>query len=27
LTLQYLLNYTGEWVEPAQTNYHGFDML
>jgi len=27
MTLQDLFNYTGEWVEPIQTNYHGFDVL
>jgi len=27
MTLQDLRNYTGEWVEPAQTNYHGFDVF
>ncbi len=27
MTLQDLANYTGEWVEPAHTNYHGFDVF
>jgi gamma-glutamyltranspeptidase/glutathione hydrolase len=27
MTLQDLRNYAGEWVEPAQTNYHGFDLF
>ena len=27
MTMADLRNYTGEWVEPAQTNYHGFDVF
>jgi len=27
MTLEDLANYSGEWVEPARTQYHGFDIL
>ena len=27
MTLEDLANYKGEWVEPARTNYHGYDIL
>jgi gamma-glutamyltranspeptidase / glutathione hydrolase len=27
MTLEDLANYRGEWVEPAHTQYHGFDIL
>jgi gamma-glutamyltranspeptidase/glutathione hydrolase len=27
MTLEDLANYGGEWVEPARTQYHGFDIL
>lgn len=27
MTLQDLANYKGEWVEPARTNYHGYEIL
>jgi gamma-glutamyltranspeptidase/glutathione hydrolase len=27
MTLEDLANYKGEWVEPARTRYHGFDIL
>jgi len=27
MTMADLRNYTGEWVEPVQTNYHGFDVF
>jgi len=27
MTLEDLANYKGEWVEPARTQYHGFDIL
>jgi gamma-glutamyltranspeptidase / glutathione hydrolase len=27
MTLKDLANYKGEWVEPAHTHYHGFDIL
>jgi len=27
MTLKDLANYKGEWVEPARTRYHGFDIL
>jgi gamma-glutamyltranspeptidase / glutathione hydrolase len=27
MTLEDLANYRGEWVEPARTQYHGFDIL
>jgi gamma-glutamyltranspeptidase/glutathione hydrolase len=27
MTLEDLANYQGEWVEPAHTQYHGFDIL
>jgi gamma-glutamyltranspeptidase / glutathione hydrolase len=27
LTLEDLANYKGEWVEPARTEYHGYDIL
>jgi gamma-glutamyltranspeptidase / glutathione hydrolase len=27
MTLEDLANYRGEWVEPAHTRYHGFDIL
>ncbi len=27
MTLEDLANYSGEWVEPARSNYHGYDIL